>query len=185
MQINKNPEFFSPFFAFFRAQQLTTPHGNEIFWPAGVSTSCREELYHLPGKQQTGGKSRFFVDDLLIVLGFRAWIEMCLRFWEIFRLLARNFESTKTPRESLLDAYDCGLSHQMPSHTGLSHQTPSHTCSWFGGCSCSWGAIDVRKWSVSVQLGGVFCLIPCTPNFNQFRPLKHLKVEVQASVENL
>ena len=30
-----------------------------------------------------------------IALGSRALIEMFLRFWEIFVLLARNFESTK------------------------------------------------------------------------------------------
>ena len=32
-------------------------------------------------------------------------------------LLARKFESTKTPRESLLDAYDCCLAHPKPSHS--------------------------------------------------------------------
>ena len=31
-------------------------------------------------------------------------------------LLAPKFESTKTPRESLLDAYDCCLAHPTPSH---------------------------------------------------------------------
>ena len=35
---------------------------------------------------------------------------MLLRFWEFFVLLARNFEFTKTPRESFLAAYDCLLS---------------------------------------------------------------------------
>ena len=59
---------FNPFFALFWAQQLATPHGNEIFWLAGFSTS-REELYHRPGEQQTRGKNRFFIDDVLIVLG--------------------------------------------------------------------------------------------------------------------
>ena len=55
---------------FFWAQQLTTPHGNEIFWPAGVSATSREELHNLPGEQQTRGKSRFFIDDVLVVLGY-------------------------------------------------------------------------------------------------------------------
>ena len=72
MQINKNPELFSPFLPVFRAQQLNIPHGNEIFWPAGFLASSRQELYHPPDEQQTRGKSRFFIDDVLIVLGSRA-----------------------------------------------------------------------------------------------------------------
>ena len=53
---------FSPFFALFCSQQLTTPHGNEIFWPEGLSATSRKELYHLPGEQGTRGRSRFFID---------------------------------------------------------------------------------------------------------------------------
>ena len=123
---------FKPFFALFGAQKRTinTPHGNEIFSPAGFSDTCREELHDPPGEQQTRGKSRFFIGDVLIVLGSRACIEMFLRFWEIFVLLARNFESTKTSRESLLDAYDCCLAHPTPSHT------PSEASLNFGGCCC-------------------------------------------------
>ena len=30
MEINKNPEFFSPLFSFFFAQYISTPHGNVI-----------------------------------------------------------------------------------------------------------------------------------------------------------
>ena len=43
-----------------------------MFWPAGFSATSREELYHPPGEQQTRGKSRFFIDDVLIGLGSRA-----------------------------------------------------------------------------------------------------------------
>ena len=64
MQINKNPERLSPFLPFFGSQQLTTPHENEMFWPAGFSATCREELHHLPGERQTRGKKRFFIDDV-------------------------------------------------------------------------------------------------------------------------
>ena len=72
MQINKNPELFGLFLPFGGTQQLTAPHANEIFEPAGFSGTCREELYHPPGEQQTRGKSCFFIDDVLIVLGSRA-----------------------------------------------------------------------------------------------------------------
>ena len=41
----------------------------------------------------------------------------CWRFFEIFVLLTRNFEYTKTPRESFLGAYDCRLVHPTPSRT--------------------------------------------------------------------
>ena len=106
---SKNPELFLPLFALFWAQQLTTPHGNEIFWPAGFRL-IREELQHPPGEQQTRGKIRCFVDDVVIVLGPRARIEMCLRFWEGFVLVAGKFESTKTPCRPFLAWYNvCGI----------------------------------------------------------------------------
>ena len=55
------------------AKQLTTRHGNEIYWPtAGFSATTREELYHPPGEQQTRGKGRLFIDDVLFVVGSRA-----------------------------------------------------------------------------------------------------------------
>ena len=82
-QIHKNPEFFLPIFAVFGAQQLTAPQGNETFWPAGFSATSRERIYHPPGEQQTRGQSRFFIDDVLIVLGSRAWVEMCLWSWGV------------------------------------------------------------------------------------------------------
>ena len=72
MQIHKNPELLALFCPFLASTTYYTPHGNEIFWPAGFSVKCREELYHPPGEQQTRGKSRFFIDDVLIVLGSRA-----------------------------------------------------------------------------------------------------------------
>ena len=172
MQTDKNPERFSPFCPFFGLNNLLPLTGLKYFWPVGFSGTYREELYHPPGEQQTRGKSRFFIGDVLIVLGSRACIEMFLRFWEIFVLLARNFESTKTSRESLLDAYDCCLAHPTPSHT------PSGASLNFGGCCCLWGAVAVRKWSATFSWGLIFVSFLCTPNFDQFRPLQHLKVEV-------
>ena len=44
---------FLPFFARFWAQQPTTPHENEIFWPAGFSGPSREELHRPRGEHQT------------------------------------------------------------------------------------------------------------------------------------
>ena len=98
-------------FALLGAQQVTTPHGNEIFLHVGFSVTCQEELYNLPGEQQARGKSRFFIGDVLIVLGSRVCIEIFGRFWEAFVLLALNFDSTKPARGSLLDAYDLSLIH--------------------------------------------------------------------------
>ena len=72
MHIAKNPELLKSLLALFWAQQLTTPHGNKIFWPAGFSATSVEELYHPPGEKQTRGKSRFFIGDILFVLDSRA-----------------------------------------------------------------------------------------------------------------
>ena len=55
----------------------------------------------------------------------------------------------------------------------------------FRGIGVEVNATASLRVSQNVQLGAVFCLIFCTPNFDQFRPLQHLKVGVQASVENL
>ena len=38
-------------------------------------------------------------------------------FCPLFVRLARNFEYTKTPRESILAMFDCHLAHPTPSHT--------------------------------------------------------------------
>ena len=150
MQTDKNPERFSPFCPFFGLNNLLPLTGLKYFWPVGFSGTYREELYHPPGEQQTRGKSRFFIGDVLVALGSRAWIEIFGRFSEIFVLLARNFESTTTPRESLLDAYDCCLALPTPSHT------PSRSVPEFRGllllvrsCGC-----PQVKWKHSV--GGCF-----------------------------
>ena len=38
------------------------------------------ELYHPPGEQQVFGNDRFFIGDVPIVLGSRAWTEIFQRF---------------------------------------------------------------------------------------------------------
>ena len=54
-------------------------------------------------------------------------------FPEPFVLLARNFEHTKTPRQSFLAACDCRLAHPTPSHTPRQEQSLS-----VAGCGPLW-----------------------------------------------
>ena len=61
MQINKNPELLSLFLRLLWA--LTTSHGDEVFWSAGLSATWREELYHPPGEQQT--RVSFFFSSMM------------------------------------------------------------------------------------------------------------------------
>ena len=61
----------------------------------------------------------FFNGHVLIVFGTRVRIEIFGRFWVILGLLHRNFESTKPPRESLLNAYGYCLAHPTPPRTPL------------------------------------------------------------------
>ena len=79
MQINKNPELFGLFLPFGGTQQLTAPHANEIFEPAGFSGTCREALYHPPGEQQTRGTSHVFIGGVLMVLP-----RVNINVWAIF-----------------------------------------------------------------------------------------------------
>ena len=101
--------FFCPFSPFFGLNNLQLLTEMKYFGPQ-VFRLIREELQHPPGEQQTRGKIRCFVDDVVIVLGPRARIEMCLRFWEGFVLVAGKFESTKTPCRPFLAWYNvCGI----------------------------------------------------------------------------
>ena len=75
-------------------------------------------------------------------------------------LLGRKFEITKTPRESLLAAYDCCLAHLTSSYT------PPATSLNFE-CTCS--------------VGGRFLSRLVYP---KFRSLLRLRVEVWTSAEN-
>ena len=88
-------------------------------------------------------------------------------------LLVRNFESTKTPREALLDAYDCCLAHPTPLHPPI-RSVPEFSGAVVACQELSLSANEVQ----TVSWGLFFCLILCTPNVDQFRPLQHLKVEV-------
>ena len=73
-----------------------------------------------PVNKQTFGKSRLFICDVAIVLGFSGPSEPTLFLPFFFYVpLARNLEFTKTPRESFLAAYDCYLVHPTSSHTPL------------------------------------------------------------------
>ena len=102
-------------------------------------------------------------------------------------LLVLNFEFTKTPRESLLTVNDCcRLLHPTPAHTPLS-----------GACvSISWTVVACGELSThscmrvkcKLSVGWGLLLVSihfCLPNFDQFRPLQHLTVEVWTAVENL
>ena len=111
-----------------------------------------------PGEQRTRGKNVFSS------MMYSSYYYCAFDIWKIFVLLARNFESTKTPRESLLDACDCHLAHPTPSHT------PSGASLNFEGCCCLWGAVAVHKWSANVQFWGLFSVSIFVPqistNFN-------------------
>ena len=55
-------------------------------------------------------------NGLIIIYWVRGTSEPNLPFCDIFVLLARNFELTKTPRESLVGAFDCRLALRTPLH---------------------------------------------------------------------
>ena len=78
--------------------------------------------------------------------------------------LARKFEITKTSRESLLADYGCCLAHPTSLYT------PAGASLIFTGRGCLWGAVAARWWSAHIQLGIVFCLVLCTPNFDTYTP---------------
>ena len=94
-------------------------------------------------------------------------LERCCEF---FVLLARNFEFTKTPHESFLAVYDRCLAYSTRFHTP--HQ--EHASTLQAAVACSYPQGNCNR-----LVGGCFfCLMLCTLNFDQFRPLQHLKVEV-------
>ena len=89
-------------------------------------------------------------------------------------LLVRNFESTKIPRESLLNTYDCCLAHPTPSHT------PSGA-SLISGAVVACEELQLSASEVQTFSWGLFLVSFCVPQ--NFRPVStaaapNLKVEV-------
>ena len=71
MQINKNPELFSPFLPFFGLNNLL-PHTRMKYFGLQAFRLCAEKSYIIRLVNSKRGKKRFVIQDVLIVLGSRA-----------------------------------------------------------------------------------------------------------------
>ena len=95
-----------------------------------------------------------------------------MSFGELFLPLARNSRHPKTPRESVLAAYDCRLAHPIASQTNLA-ASPNVTV-----CSFRWGPVTVSKWSeLKWKRPGGGCFSSHSvhrKSCDQFRPMPHI-----------